>query len=1551
MTNLGFAGDSGSLSDINATQGEFRSQIAALNDMMRQVVGNAAVSAGNTAQADPLNAPFTLYVNPYTGSDEFVGGAYNDFETGVTQAEIIESKLKRLEKQRLTCGFTPQRPFKTINRAVIEAAIITSKDWYTITDPAAHVDCVSIVLSTGVHTLYNDPGSSNTSLTSWGTSKDPTINELIQFNPATVGGVLLPRGCSLCGPDLRKTTIRPNFVPAVADEQPDYSNRRAMLKITGTGYFFGFTFMDKIGLEASHHLLDGFHFASQAELDDFYAKTFSAVGSGADLGSALTVTRGTEYEIVGPIDRADAPNPAWDTTSSASPYIFNCSVRSNYGMGGAFMDGSKVDGLKSMVTANFTGVSLQKDMSCWQRYDASTWTTTTYNQFIAADPDNVRMNPSRLSRHISAINNAFVQEVSVFAIGHGVHHFTDLGGEITITNSNSSFGGCAALSKGYKDFAFNLDRNWAVNAIRVPLNLGEKTGNIRRIYLGVVASVSNSLITLEAPLAADEINESVPSIVLNEGYTLASGTKVWVENPLGDDWRTDFSASAWSSANPSNLNVLGGLQQSGTNNPPEINTDTGLSTAVGKRIYIRRLVDTRTPAERRVSLKLNNTAVSRLPERNFVVQTDPSRAGGAITQLLGTTGNDVLLVSSAGTGAGSPGVVRASEITLRRGAPDQTYANSTFYRAGTVVKYQGKHYQALSDFTSASTGGPTLDLWGETYVHMRSAFDPEDSNSNEAPIITLNTDTDDDVNSTDLGLDFVNGWTAAGTLREQYRSSSDYQATFAFLTALGFSTNAAHAALIPQAADDRDRDPTSNVDFPTLPTGGAASGLGNWAIEFRRPSTLRLYGHAWEWAGFLNYTKALPAVQQELGAQNKFTYYFTNDNGGRVVPQGSNEDGFNVTPRGLEDIETGATLSVDAIGSTRLDDIAQTDFPNGLTASSITVDNLVVNTTATLPNVATTTESAGPVELASAQELRDTTQISGNNDTQRNNSINANPVVVTKQGLEYWKTQNRLVSASTGTQIVYVDPINGRNISANDLLADPPTTPGKAVKNLDVAANYARTRFSASTLVQYRVGPGLMIVSTVITFDTVTQLFSWDYTTNTFATNFTEEGPVPFMGGATPAYDNFVDVTKQPTFGARIQVQRLRNFTDTPILVDVLPTRLVFNEDATILGFAWLGIMDTMVNDAVPDSYFDSGNNFNTPISEWRTSAKADPDNAFNYYLRSQACRSENASRATYPIYGVRQREAVDFRKTGKLYSCAFGALRPASAGQTGGEADNQITIAVNTEQVSLRGIRIFGNIKISSEVNTGTITDDSNVYDLTKIRYRLPSTSQFTIQNYRITGFAQQFIGPSSENRDREVNLGLGSGNLPITPDGAQYSSNYNWNNITLLNYNRTVATSVAEPSNTGWKTIGPGFQAFIAEIGKFTPFFGRMFNTFRVSSPNFGGYNGTFGRWDDDYTTATGTGATSRYTIGTRTKDTFNASEFQIFGTGSGEWFKVAGAGTRPDTATYVSGLLPGDVGQNTDPRSALGLFPELNIKLRGFKKGVDVNTGRIILRDIAI
>ncbi|KPK36872.1 MAG: hypothetical protein AMJ69_12870, partial [Gammaproteobacteria bacterium SG8_47] len=342
MSQLQRAGQSGAL-DVAASQAVAKDQVAVILDMLRQLGGNPSVVAGAAATTDPLNAPFTLYVDPYIGSDRFVGGAYNSHEAGATDEEVIAQKLKRIELQRLECGYTSARPFKTINRAAIEAAIITSKNWYTYSDPRAHVDCVTIVLSGGVHIVLNDPGSSSTSLASWGASKDPTPAELIAFNPST-GGVLLPRGCSMRGQDLRKTTIRPNWVTQVVDEAADYSNRRSILKVSGTGFFFDYTAMDKIGHAESVHLLDVFHPASKAELDAFYAKVQSAVGTGADLASALLVTRPSEHQIVGPIDQTQTPNLQWDTTTGASPYIFNVSLRSEYGMGGAFWDGAKLSG-------------------------------------------------------------------------------------------------------------------------------------------------------------------------------------------------------------------------------------------------------------------------------------------------------------------------------------------------------------------------------------------------------------------------------------------------------------------------------------------------------------------------------------------------------------------------------------------------------------------------------------------------------------------------------------------------------------------------------------------------------------------------------------------------------------------------------------------------------------------------------------------------------------------------------------------------------------------------------------------------------------------------------------------------------------------------------------------------------------------------------------------------------------------------------------------------------------------------------------------------------
>ena len=112
---------------------------------------------GDGGPADPLNATFELYVDPVRGSDTFAHGEFNSYDPpGASVDETIKNKLRRISNQRMVCGYTKQRPFRTINRAAIEAAIITSRSWF-INDPKTHVDCIVVYMSAGVHIAYNDP--------------------------------------------------------------------------------------------------------------------------------------------------------------------------------------------------------------------------------------------------------------------------------------------------------------------------------------------------------------------------------------------------------------------------------------------------------------------------------------------------------------------------------------------------------------------------------------------------------------------------------------------------------------------------------------------------------------------------------------------------------------------------------------------------------------------------------------------------------------------------------------------------------------------------------------------------------------------------------------------------------------------------------------------------------------------------------------------------------------------------------------------------------------------------------------------------------------------------------------------------------------------------------------------------------------------------------------------------------------------------------------------------------------------------------------------------
>ena len=151
-------------------------------------------------------------------------------------------------------GNSLTRPFKTIQRALIEAARFSyqrglNNDRFGKT---------TILLYPGDHVVDNRPGyipvAANQYRTRGGSivndlppydltsnlSLDSPDNELFKLN-SIHGGVIVPRGTSLVGLDLRKTKIRPKYVP---DPENDNIERSALFRITGACYFWQFTMFD-----------------------------------------------------------------------------------------------------------------------------------------------------------------------------------------------------------------------------------------------------------------------------------------------------------------------------------------------------------------------------------------------------------------------------------------------------------------------------------------------------------------------------------------------------------------------------------------------------------------------------------------------------------------------------------------------------------------------------------------------------------------------------------------------------------------------------------------------------------------------------------------------------------------------------------------------------------------------------------------------------------------------------------------------------------------------------------------------------------------------------------------------------------------------------------------------------------------------------------------------------------------------------------------------------------------------------------------------------------
>tara|TARA_B100001059_G_scaffold185038_1_gene186722 strand:- start:499 stop:6384 length:5886 start_codon:yes stop_codon:yes gene_type:complete len=572
-------------------------------------------------------------------------------------------------------GNSAARPFKTIQRALIESARFS----YQKGLDNDRFGKTTILLMPGDHLIDNRPGFipltgtnylqrngvETTGFSAFDASTNFDVespdNALYKLN-SVHGGVIVPRGTSIVGYDLRKTKIRPLYVP-----DPTNANieRTAIFKITGGCYFWQMTFFDgrPNGLvyknytpsqfvpNFSHHKVTCFEYADgvnkvyindafnvnkqfdRTDLDMYYEKVGLAYGpasgrtiepdfpsSGLDIqpkvdefrivgpkGGAvgistikagdgttgtktITVNLGTgagnvqgidglqvdtmfqvndcadsayngqfvvdsitkvngvtgrvlefTYQVPAiPTDVLENPPSATitldtDTVKSASPYIFNISLRSVYGMCGMHADGNKVGGFKSMVVAQFTGVSLQKDDQAFIKYKTDgTFERGTPN--IHSDGD-AKYHPDYYSFHIKASNNSVIQIVSVFAIGYAQQFLTESGGDFSVTNSNSNFGEIALNSVSYREEAFAKDDVGYITHIIPPQEITSNSFNLEYDAIDVLKtlSVSAGAATTTKLFLSDRTNIDESPNTLVQGYRIGAAANDTINVGISSD--------------------------------------------------------------------------------------------------------------------------------------------------------------------------------------------------------------------------------------------------------------------------------------------------------------------------------------------------------------------------------------------------------------------------------------------------------------------------------------------------------------------------------------------------------------------------------------------------------------------------------------------------------------------------------------------------------------------------------------------------------------------------------------------------------------------------------------------------------------------------------------------------------------------------------------------------------------------------------------------------------------------------------------------------------
>ena len=186
-------------------------------------------------------------------------------------------------------------------------------------------------------------------------------------------------------------------------------------------------------------------------------------------------------------------------------------------MQGLHADGAKATGFKSMVTAQFTAVSLQKDDRAFVKYDktnrrysgiafskqtgallASESSSTNPNTVFHLDQE-ANYRKGFRTTHIKVSNDAVVQIVSVFAIGFHAHFEMINGADASITNSNSNFGTFSLLAEGFKKEAFAKDDKGFITSVITPRSVVSDDQQIEFLQIDASETTATKLFLFAQP--------------------------------------------------------------------------------------------------------------------------------------------------------------------------------------------------------------------------------------------------------------------------------------------------------------------------------------------------------------------------------------------------------------------------------------------------------------------------------------------------------------------------------------------------------------------------------------------------------------------------------------------------------------------------------------------------------------------------------------------------------------------------------------------------------------------------------------------------------------------------------------------------------------------------------------------------------------------------------------------------------------------------------------------------------------------------------------------